>query len=88
MFSDDFALFTSDPHSLQTQLDCTNNYSKMWGLKINAKKTKLCIFERKNRNNCVWTIHNNPLEVVNNFAYLGIKFSSNGMFNDAIKALN
>ena len=83
LFADDIALFTTDPHSLQTQLDCINNYSKMWGLKINAKKTKVCIFEKtKTRYNFVWTINNNPLEV-NDFVYLGIKFSSNGMFNEA-----
>ena len=35
-----------------------------------------------------WKINNNPLKVVNNFVYLGNKFSSNGMFNEAIKALN
>jgi len=28
------------------------------------------------------------IEVVNNFVYLGIKFSSNGMFNEAIRTLN
>ena len=33
LFADDIALFTTDPHCLQTQLDCINNYSKMWGLK-------------------------------------------------------
>jgi len=65
LFAENIALFTTDPHSLQTQLDCINNYSKMWGLKNNAMKTKVCIFEkRKTRNNVVWTINNNPLEVV------------------------
>jgi len=49
----------------------------------------VCIFEkRKSRNNFVWTINNNPLEVVNNFVFLGIKLSSNGKINEAIKALN
>jgi len=55
LFADDIDLFTTEPHSLQTQLDCINNYSIMLGLKINVKKAKVCIFEkRKTRNNFVY----------------------------------
>jgi hypothetical protein len=44
-FADDMVLFTTDPESLQTQLSNLWNYSTNWGLKVNVKKTKLCIIE-------------------------------------------
>jgi len=50
LFADDIALFTTDPTSLQNQLDAVASYSNMWGLKINVNKTKICIFEKKKSN--------------------------------------
>jgi len=47
LFADDFALFTTKPESLQLQLNALYDYSCKWGLKINVKKTKICIFEKK-----------------------------------------
>lgn len=43
LFADDIVLFTTDPNSLQKQLDSINEYSCKWGLKINVAKTKICI---------------------------------------------
>lgn len=89
LFADDIALFTTDPGSLQNQLNSLYQYSCKWGLKINSSKTKICIFEkRKSICNFRWTINNEILEVVDNFCYLGINFSSNGKFNHAVKMLN
>ena len=40
LFADDLALFTTDKHSLQAQLDSKHLYSTRWGLTINFAKTK------------------------------------------------
>jgi len=47
LFADDIALFTTDPASLQKQLDVVASYSNNWGLKINVNKTKICFFGKK-----------------------------------------
>ena len=44
LFADDIVLFTTDPKSLQAQIDNVHNYSTRCKLKINVKKTKICIF--------------------------------------------
>ena len=82
MFADDMVLFTTDKKSLQKQL---NDISEQWGLKINVRKSKICIFER--RHNFTWSIDNKEPEIVENFCYLGIKFSKNGLFKQAVSAL-
>jgi len=50
LFADDLALFTTDKHSLQAQLDSIPLYSTNWGFTINVAKTKICVFKtRKQR---------------------------------------
>ena len=89
MFADDMVLFTTDKKSLQKQLNDISEYAKQWGLKINVGKSKICIFERrKRRHNFTWSIDNKELEIVENFCYLGIKFSKNGLFKQAVSALH
>jgi len=43
LFADDLALFTTDKHSLQAQLDSIHLYSTHWGLTINVAKTNMCV---------------------------------------------
>ena len=64
-------------------------YSCKWGLKVNVKKTKVCIFEKRKTNNAQqWNINNENLDVVDNFCYLGAKFYYNGNMNHAAKSLS
>jgi len=89
LFADDIALFTTDPYSLQAQLNCIDTYSRKWGLKINVKKTKVCIFQKKKtKHNYLWSLNNEIIEIVDKFTYLGIKLNYNGSLNDAVKTLN
>lgn len=88
IFADDMVLFTTDPTSLQAQLDSLYTYSIKWGLKININKTKICIFSKRRKNETLpWCINNETLEIVESFCYLGIKFTSNGSMKEAIKTL-
>lgn len=97
LFADDMVLFTTNPLSLQSQLDSLYVYSLKWGLKININKTKICIFsKRRSVNDYHWFINNERLEIVGSFCYLGIKFTNNSsmtqalkdLFDQALKAIN
>ena len=89
LFADDIAIFTTNPESLQSQLDAIHKYSYEWGLKININKTKICIFERrKSLCNFRWFINREVVDVVDDFCYLGIKFHCTGILNRVVKTLN
>ena len=89
LFADDIAIFTTSPDSLQSQLNAIQHYSGKWGLKINVNKTKICIFERKKSAcNFRWYINQDPVEIVDEFCYLGIKFHYTGNLTKAVHALN
>lgn len=90
LYADDMVLFTTSPESLQSQIDSLYQYSLRWGLKINIRKTKVCIFGRSQNdyNSLNWSIDNQKLEIVNSFCYLGVKFTRNDLLNEAVKALS
>lgn len=89
LFADDIVLFTTDPASLQAQVDNVFEYSCKWGLKINVNKTKICVFEkRKSVHNFNLFINGQLVEKVDSFTYLGVKFSYTGSFVEAVKALS
>ena len=37
LFADDIVIFTTNPISLQSEIDSVYHYSEQWGLKINVK---------------------------------------------------
>ena len=89
LFADDIVLFTTNPRSLQLQLNSLYEFSQKWGLKINTKKTKICIFEnRKSYCNFDWFIHDCKIDVVDAFCYLGVNLSSNGKMALAVKTIS
>ena len=89
MFADDIVLFSKDPKELQTLLQKLHVYSSEWGLKVNTKKTKICVFEnRKAARNQEWCYNGEKLEVVDWFCYLGMKFHYNGNLEPGVKALS
>ena len=89
LFADAIVLFTTDPHSLQSQLDAISNYSSMWELKINVDKTKICIFEsRKSRNDISWFIYDKKVETVDHFRYLNVDFLYTGNMKNSVKVLH
>lgn len=79
LFADDIVLFTTNPVSLQAQIDKITQFSERWGLKINVSKTKVCIFETRKQN--VYPdifVNGEKIEGVDNFTYLGVKFTHTG----------
>ena len=89
LFAYDIVIFTTNPTSLQSQIDNIYHYSEQWGLKINVNKTKVCIFEKRKRpHNLEFYIGDEKLEIVNNFTYLGINFTHTGNFKNAVNVLS
>lgn len=98
LFADDMAILGKSPQDLQNSIDLLHTFCTNWGLEVNIDKTKIMVFRKRGRllENEKWTFNGNPLEVVNNFNYLGIVFNYTGNFSmnqdyitgKALKALN
>ena len=89
LFADDIVLFTTDPISLQAQIDSIYQYSSKWGLRINVNNIEICIFEKRKQNHgSEFFIENHNIDIVDNLTYLGINFKYNSSLANAVKALH
>jgi hypothetical protein len=87
MFADDIVLFSESSTGLQNCLNKLNDYCTKWKLTVNINKTKIIIFNKGGHSikkfNFLYGEEN--IEIVQNYCYLGICFSSCGSFNLAMK---
>ena len=84
LYADDTIILAESVLSLQRALNSMSEYCKQWNLRVNPEKCKIVIFSRgRARNNPVFMYNNKSIEVVHEFVYLGVKFSSNGSFKKA-----
>ena len=91
LYADDLVLISHSASGLQNALTQLSQFCTNWMLNINPKKTKVMIFEKKCRKSTIekykFFISSNIIDIVNNYTYLGVNFSSNGNFsNHKIKA--
>ena len=89
MYADDQVVFSQTKEGLQKGLNNLFDYCKKWGLKVNAKKTKVVIFRKGGRTdkNTKFMYDNNELEIVSYFKYLGLIFSQTGSFAKGIQEI-
>ena len=83
-FADDTVIYitTDDPKLAETKLnkvlDLFHNWSRKWLIEFSIEKTKAVHFSRKYKQNerykPILKMNNKPLEMVNDFKYLGIIF--------------
>ncbi len=80
-------MISTSAQGLQHCLDKLNCYCKKWGLQINAKKTKVVIFNRAGRmlKNKNVHIDTEEIEITKETKYLGIIFNNNCTFHSAIE---
>jgi hypothetical protein len=78
LFADDAAAFSHDPLSLQLILNDIEAYCNEWGLKLNAAKTKIMIFEKGRNTQHDFFIYGTKIDIVNSFKYLGVTLYKNG----------
>ena len=89
MYADDTVLFANSKENLQKCLNGLQQYCDKWKLQINADKTKVLVFSKRkiDKSNINFTIGGEIIEIVDEFKYLGVKFSYNGNFHTNTKDL-
>ena len=84
LYADDVVVFAKSSSELQQEMDKLFNYCNKWKLKLNTTKSKIVVFRKGNiapRES--WKFGNDDIEAVNSLSYLGVLFSSNGLFTQA-----
>ena len=89
LYADDLVILSETADGLQTALDKLANYCKTWNLTVNIKKSQIMIFNKSGRliQDYPFKYDGKPLEVVDNYPYLGIIFTPSGSFTKAIANL-
>ena len=89
LWADDLILLSTSPVGLQNAINKTHLFYTNLGLQMNVKKTKILVFNPrgikiKNDN---FSVGGSPLEIVDEYQYLGIKFKPSGQFKFAANEL-
>lgn len=84
-YADDLVLISQSVEDMQRKLDILSKYSDENKMEVNVAKSKVMVCRRGGRlgKNCKFSYKNEPLEIVNKFKYLGLIFSSSGLFLQA-----
>lgn len=79
MYADDLTLIAEDETTLQKMINKLEDYCKLWNLVVNLNKSKLLVFRNGTRlpKNEKWFFNNEPIEIVNQYKYLGVIFNYN-----------
>lgn len=82
MYADDVIIFAESPAALQIQINKLYDYCMTWKLCLNTKKSQIVVFKRGNHP-CQhqWYYGENPIQVNSRIPYLGMVFTSNGLFS-------
>lgn len=82
-YADDLVLLGSSQIDLQRKLNLLKKYCDTFSLCVNVPKSKIVIFRKKGGYSKNISFHYNgeTMEIVKDFTYLGIKFSSSGLFH-------
>ena len=80
MYADDIILFGKTPDELQEALKILEDYCNRWKLTVNTAKTKIMVFRKGGRlpDNLHFLYNNSPIEIVKQFCYLGVVFTTGG----------
>lgn len=81
-YADDLVILGDSPVDLQKKLDSLSDYCNENDLQVNSDKSKVVVFRRKGKLKRSVKFHfkNSPVEIVSSYKYLGILFSSSGLF--------
>ena len=73
---------------LQNALYAYDDYCRRWKMHVNYDKTKILIFSKGKETKYTFTLQNTPIEVVNEFKYLGLLLCKNNSFVPTIKYID
>ncbi|CAA9998994.1 unnamed protein product [Nesidiocoris tenuis] len=81
-YADDLALLSDSYAGMKRMLKALEEYCDLNGLTVNASKSKVMVFQRRGRRKVYeFFCARDRLEVVGSYVFLGVKFSSSGLFN-------
>jgi len=82
MYADDIVLLSTCPNELQQMIDALSVYCRTWSLSVNLEKSKILVFREGPRlsRSLSWTYNNSPIEIVNEYKYLGVLLTYNMSF--------
>jgi hypothetical protein len=89
MYADDLVIMSKSASGLQNALNKLHGYCSHWKLSVNITKTKIMIFNKSGHsiNKDQFMYGNVPLQLCNEYSYLGITFTPSGSFTTAINSL-
>lgn len=89
LYADDIVIFANTQEQLQNSLDLLLEYCNRWKLTINIGKTKVMVFRKGGvlPRDLAFYYNGVALEIVKEFKYLGIVFTSGGSFSEAQNTL-
>ena len=88
LYADDMILISTSKEGLQNCLNLLHDYCKQWELTLNAKKTKIVIFNAKGTFiKEEFKYNNENIECVKSYVYLGVAIGINGSFTAAKQEL-
>ena len=80
LYADDLVIISKSKYCLQNSSKTIETFNRKRLLDVNFKKTKILIFQksgRKQKNNSFF-INNQPVDIVQEYTYLGIKITASG----------
>ena len=85
LYADDITLFSDSADGLQEGFNNLSEYCDRWKLKINLSKTKVMIFRKGGRlsKELRFRYKGMEIEIVHQYSYLGVVFTSGGSFSNA-----
>ena len=87
-YADDLVLLSHSRQGLQNSLNAVSQFCKKWLMTINEKKSKVMIFANKKLSKPpTFTINTKPIDIVNEYTYLGVKITSTGNFSAHLKQI-
>jgi hypothetical protein len=87
LYADDTIIVSDNQERFQNLLNDFNEYCQAWKLSVNMNKTKIIVFGTNKPNNYKFHLNNLNVEIVKEYKYLGILFSSSGSFLKARKLI-
>ena len=89
MYADDLVLLSKSEQGLQNCLSKLKSYCTNWNLTVNIDKTKVMIFSKPAPSKMPpkFMFGDIPLDYASEYCYLGIVFTSNGLFDKVIDSL-
>ena len=89
LYADDLVILSRSKTGLQNCLNALSLYCDKWKLKINPKKTKIMIFQKRPKKSIdiKFNIGSESIEIVQEYTYLGTRLTPTGNFTLALELL-